>query len=69
MLGAAEQDAAQRADVAVVAAPGQRHVRASDDDVVGRIEIDPAVTRAVDRRATRARRRRRRGAAGRAAGR
>ena len=46
---AAEDHAAQRADVAVVASPGEGDVAQVGQDVVGRIEIDPAECRAVDR--------------------
>src|SRR5262245_20345796 len=40
---AAEQDSTQRAHISVIAAPRDRHMAEADDNVVGRIEIDPAV--------------------------
>ena len=49
VVAAAEQDAAQRADVAVVAAPGERHVALGRQHVVGGIEIDPSEPRTPDR--------------------
>src|SRR5262245_24968734 len=41
MLAAADEDAFDGTDVAIVAAPGEGDVAHSGDHVVGRIEVDP----------------------------
>ena len=49
LLAAAEDHAADRADVGVVAAPGQGDVPIDGDAVVGRVDVDPAVPGHVER--------------------
>src|SRR5258708_31307296 len=49
VITAAEHDATQRADVAVVAAPGEREMALGWQDVVGGIEIHPAQRWTPDR--------------------
>lgn len=47
LLAAAEHDAAEGADFVVVAAPGEGDVVVAWDDVVGGVEVDPAVAVSV----------------------
>src|SRR5258708_6332084 len=49
MLAAPEDDAAHRTDVAVVAPPGEDDMLLADDEVVGRVDVDPAYSGAIDR--------------------
>src|SRR5271165_5840892 len=45
VLAAAEQHAEHRAHIGVVAPPAKDHMFVADDQVVGGIEVDPAVLR------------------------
>ena len=49
VLATADDHAAERGYVGEIAAPGERYVIFADHAVIGRIEIDPAMRRAVDR--------------------
>ena len=49
LFAAAVDDAADRADVGVVAAPRQRHVAVDGHAIVGRVGVDPADVRHVER--------------------
>src|SRR5258707_1061424 len=46
---AADDHATERRYIREIAAPGERYVIFTDHAVIGRIEIDPAMRRAVDR--------------------
>ena len=46
MPGAAEDNAVNGADVAVIASPGQRDVAVGRHAIIGGVEIDPAYARA-----------------------
>jgi hypothetical protein len=50
VVAAAQDDAAQRADVGEVAAPGDGDVVLLGDQVVGRVEMDPACRLAAPHR-------------------
>ena len=45
LAGAAERDAFNRSDVAIIATPGQRDVSVGNHHIVGRVETEPAATR------------------------
>ena len=48
VLTATEDDAPQRTDIAIVPSPGDRHMATVRQDVIGGIEVHPAVDRAID---------------------
>src|SRR4029078_7521412 len=50
MVSAADEDALDRADVAVVTPPGDRNMRIAGEAIVGGIEVDPAERSAPARR-------------------
>src|SRR5512134_1162513 len=45
MLAAAENGAADRADIVVVTAPGECHVLDRYDEIVGRVDVYPSLAR------------------------
>src|SRR5258708_19221972 len=49
VIAAAEDDAAERADIAVITPPGERYMAMGRQDVVGRIQIYPAQPWTPDR--------------------
>ena len=49
MLAAAEDESAQRADISIIAAPGDSHVAVRWYNVIGRIHVQPAQPAAVGR--------------------
>src|SRR5271168_3910770 len=49
MRSASQNQPAQRTYIAIVAAPGESHVAVRRNEVVGRIHVEPADSRAVSR--------------------